>query len=206
MTAPTALPPLFDDLADAARSAAAVARGAAGAPLDSPTPAAEWDLRTLVDHWVLYTGHGLEHRARRTDLPEELTARDFAAEPDWPQRYADQLDRAVAAWRDPAAWQGDVDFGGGSTMPAEAVAEMNLAELVLHTWDVAAATGQTVEVADPTARRVLAVVEQYAEMFREYAGFADALPVDDDTAPLERALRLSGRDPHWRPRRPGRSG
>ncbi len=199
MTPPTTLPALHPRLADAARAAAAVARGAAGTPLGSPTPTADWDLRALVDHWVLYTGYGLEHRARRADLPEELVARDFAAEPDWPQRYAEQLDRAVAAWRDPAAWQGDVDFGGGSTMPAEEIAKMNLAELVLHGWDVAAATGQTLEVDDETARAVLAVVEQYAEMFREYAGFADPLPVDDGMPPLERALRLSGRDPRWRP-------
>lgn len=192
------LPPLYADLADAARAAAAVARGAAGTPLDSPTPAAEWDLRTLVDHWVLYTGHGLEHRARGTELPADLTGRDFAAEPDWPQRYADQLDRALAAWREPAAWQGEVDLGGGTTMPVEAVAAMNLAEIVLHGWDVAAATGQTIEVADTTARSVLAAVEQSAEMMRQYDGFAEPLPADDGMPPLERALRLSGRDPRWR--------
>ena len=97
MTAPTTLPPLYADLADAARAAAAVARGAAGAPLDSPTPAAGWDLRTLTNHWVLYTGHGLEHLARSTELPVDLVERDFAAEPDWPQRYAVQLDHALAA-------------------------------------------------------------------------------------------------------------
>ncbi|SEO85919.1 TIGR03086 family metal-binding protein [Trujillonella endophytica] len=198
MTTPT-LPALYTDLADAARAATAVARGAAATPLDSPTPATEWDLRTLVDHWVLYTSYGLEHRARRADLPEELVARDFAAEPDWPQRYAEQLDRALAAWREPAAWQGEVDFGGGSTMPVEAVVGMNLAELVLHGWDVAAATGQTIEIGDGTARTVLGLVEQFAEMFREYAGFADPLPVEDGMPPLERALRLSGRDPLWRP-------
>ncbi|RBY84725.1 TIGR03086 family metal-binding protein [Blastococcus sp. TF02A-26] len=198
MTTPT-LPSLHAHLADAARAAAAVARGAQGAPLDSPTPAGEWDLRTLVDHWVLYTGHGLEHRARRTDLPAELVDRDFAAEPDWPQRYAEQLDRAVAAWRDPAAWRGEIDLGGGMAVPVEAVVGMNLAELVLHGWDVAAATGQTIELAAPTAEAVLAAVEQCAEMMRQYDGFAEALPSDDAMPALERALRLSGRDPHWRP-------
>jgi uncharacterized protein (TIGR03086 family) len=198
MTTPT-LPALHACLADAARSAAGIARGAAGAPLDSPTPTAEWDLRTLVDHWVLYTSHGLEHRARGADLPEELVAFDFTAEPDWPQRYAEQLDRAVAAWTDPAAWQGEVDFGGGMAMPMAAVVGMSLAELVLHGWDVAAATGQTLVVGEETARAVLAAVEDSAEMMREYDGFADPLPVDDDMPTLERALRLSGRDPHWRP-------
>lgn len=200
MTSPTTTPrALYPCLVEAARAAAAVARGTAGTPLDGPTPTTEWDLRTLVDHWVLYTAHGLEHRARRTELPAELVSRDFAAEDDWPVRYGEQLDRAVAAWREPAAWQGAIDFGGGSAMPAAEVARMNLAELVLHGWDVAAATGQTFELGDETARTVLTVVEDYAEMFREYAGFADPLPVDDGMPALERALRLSGRDPHWRP-------
>ncbi|MGY1640768.1 TIGR03086 family metal-binding protein [Geodermatophilus sp. SYSU D00703] len=199
MTATThTLPDLYDRLAEAAAVARRVAAGAAGAPLDSPTPDAEWDLRALVDHWVLYSAHGLDCRARRQPIPEELTTRDFAADADWPQRYADQLDRALAAWRDPAAWEGDVDLGG-MAVPAATVAGMLVKELVVHGWDVARATGQQVEVSEETARVVLDLVVEHGALFRQYGGFADELPVDDTTPTLERALRLSGRDPGWRP-------
>jgi uncharacterized protein (TIGR03086 family) len=197
MTA-TTLPTLYDRLAEAAGEAARIARGAAGTPLDSPTPDADWDLRRLVDHWVLYSAHGLERRARRKPIPDDLAARDFAADPDWPEQYAAQLDRALAAWRDPAAWDGEIDLGGMSA-PAETVVGMLVKELVVHGWDVARATGQEIEVGEETARLVLDLVVEHGALFREYGGFADELPVEAGTPTLDRALRLSGRDPHWRP-------
>ncbi|MGY1705619.1 TIGR03086 family metal-binding protein [Geodermatophilus sp. SYSU D00697] len=195
---PTTLPALYDRLEEAAGEARRIAAGAAGAPLDSPTPDAEWDLRALLGHWVLYSAHGLECRARREPIPEELTTRDFTADAGWPQRYAAQLDRALAAWREPAAWQGTVDIGG-TPVPAETVAGMLVKELVVHGWDVARATGQQVRVGEETARLVLDLVVEHGELFRQYGGFADALAVDEATPTFERALRLSGRDPGWRP-------
>ena len=54
-------------------------------------------------------------------------------------------------------------------------------------------------MSEETARLVLDLVVEHGELFRQYGGFADELPVDEGTPTLERALRLSGRDPHWRP-------
>ncbi|HEX2075588.1 MAG TPA: TIGR03086 family metal-binding protein [Geodermatophilus sp.] len=194
----TTLPALYDRLEEAAGEARRIARGATGTPLDSPTPASGWDLRALLNHWMLYTAYGLERRARREPIPDELTARDLTADPDWPARYAAQLDRALAAWRDPAAWAGEVDLGG-MAVPAADVAGMILKELLVHGWDVAAATGQQVTCSEQTARAVLDVVVAHGELFRRYGGFADPLPVPEGTPTFERALRLSGRDPRWRP-------
>jgi uncharacterized protein (TIGR03086 family) len=194
----TTLPALYDRLAEAAAEAARTARGAAGAPLDSPTPDTDWDLRTLVDHWVLYSAHGLECRARRVPIPDDLATRDFAADPDWAEQYAAQLDRALAAWREPAAWAGEIDLGGMSA-PATTVAGMLVKELTVHGWDVARSTGQEFAVGEETAHLVLDLVVEHGALFREYGGFAAELPVDEGTPTFERALRLSGRDPHWRP-------
>lgn len=96
---------------ECAAEAARVARGVGAAQLDDRTHCPDWDVRAMVNHWVLYTSHGMEHRALRKQLSEELTARDFTADPDWAQAYAAQLDRAVAAWADPAVWEGEVDLG-----------------------------------------------------------------------------------------------
>ncbi|NEK56665.1 TIGR03086 family protein [Geodermatophilus sabuli] len=194
----TPLPDLYERLQEAAGEAARIARGAAAAPLDSPTPDGEWDLRTLLDHWQLYSAYGLECRARREPIPDDLAARDLTADPDWPERYAAQLDRALAAWQDPAAWTGEIDLGGMSS-PAPTVAGMLVKELVVHGWDVARTTGQELTVSEATARVVLDLVVEHGELFRQYGGFADELPVEDGMPTLERALRLSGRDPHWRP-------
>ncbi|MFD0276593.1 TIGR03086 family metal-binding protein [Kitasatospora sp. NPDC127111] len=183
-------------LARAAAEAARIARGVRPGQLDGPTPCTDFDTRTLVNHWVLYTSHGLEHRALREELPRELTERDFTAEAAWAEAYAAQLDRAVAAWADPAVWVGDVDLMG-TPVPATGVARMLLKELVVHGWDVARATGQQVEVADDLAEAVLAVVEDYAELYRRYDGFAEPVTVPATAPAFDRALAASGRDPRW---------
>jgi uncharacterized protein (TIGR03086 family) len=143
---------------------------------------------------VLYTSHGLEHRALRKDLPEELTARDFTAEPSWPAAYAARLDRAVAAWADPAVWEGEVDLGMAK-VPALDIASMVIKEMAVHGWDVATATGQPFHVSDDTAAFVLHVVEKHGDLYRQYDGFADPVPVPDDAPVFDRALASSGRDP-----------
>ncbi|GAA1945271.1 TIGR03086 family metal-binding protein [Kitasatospora viridis] len=182
-------------LAEAAAEAARIARGVRPEQLGEPTPCTEFDARALVNHWVLYTSHGLEHRARRTELPGELTARDFTADADWAEAYAAQLDRGVAAWADPAAWAGEVDLGG-MTVPAGSVARMLVMELLLHGWDVARTTGQRVAVSEELGALLLAVVEENVELFRQYGGFADPVAVPADAPVLDRALAASGRDPY----------
>ncbi|TDC62149.1 TIGR03086 family protein [Actinomadura sp. GC306] len=183
-----------DYMKECAAEAARIARGVPQDRLTDPTPCGEYDLRTLVNHLVLYTSHGLEHRALRKELPEELTERDFTAGDGWAQDYAEQIDRAVAAWADPAVWEGEI-----SGTPAADTAAMLILEMALHGWDVAKATGQEYRVSADTGRFVLKTVEKNAEMYREYEGFAAPAPVAEDAAPFERAVAASGRDPRWRP-------
>ena len=181
-------------MTECAAEAARVARGVPADRLGAPTHCTDWDVCALVNHWVLYTSHGLEHRALRKQLPEELTARDFTADPDWAAAYAAQLDRAVAAWADPAVWQGEVDLGMAK-VPALDIASMVVKETAVHGWDVATATGQRFQVSDDAARFVLDVVEKHGDLYRQYDGFADPVPVPDDASPFDRALAASGRDP-----------
>ena len=85
--------------------------------------------------------------------------------------YRGQLDRAVAAWADPAVWDRELDVMGAKT-PAADVGALMIAELVLHGWDLAAATGQDYAVSDRAAEAA-------------------------DARVLDRVLALSGRDPAW---------
>ncbi|MET7984919.1 MULTISPECIES: TIGR03086 family metal-binding protein [unclassified Streptomyces] len=185
---------VYPHMVECAAEAARVARGVTRDQLPRPSHCTDWDVRTLVNHWVLYTSHGLEHRALREPLPEELTARDFTAEPGWAEAYAGQLDRAVAAWEDPAVWDGEVELGEAK-MPAADIAAMIVKEMAVHGWDVAAATGGTFRVSDGAARFVLDVVDTHAELYRRYEGFADPVDVPEDAPAFERALAHSGRDP-----------
>ncbi|MEH0447132.1 TIGR03086 family metal-binding protein [Streptomyces sp. B21-102] len=181
-------------LSECAAEASRVARGVPAERLNDPTHCPGWALRALVDHWVLYTSHGLEHRALRKPLPDDLTGRDFTADPHWATAYAEQLDRAVAAWAHPAVWEGELDLGTAA-MPAVEVASLIVKETAVHGWDVAVATGQEFRLSDDAARFVLDVVERHGDLYRRYDGFAQAVPVAQDAPVFERALAASGRDP-----------
>ncbi|MEV5898486.1 TIGR03086 family metal-binding protein [Streptomyces sp. NPDC052127] len=181
-------------MSECAAEASRVARGLPAARLNDPTHCPGWDVRTLVGHWVLYTSHGLEHRALRKQLPDDLVARDFTADPQWAEAYADQLERAVTAWAEPAVWEGEVDLGTAA-MPAAEIAAMIVKEMAVHGWDVAVATGQEFHISDDAARFVLDVVERHGDLYRQYDGFAAVVPVAQDAPVFERALAASGRDP-----------
>ncbi|MEU6882320.1 TIGR03086 family metal-binding protein [Streptomyces sp. NPDC046712] len=177
-----------------AAEAARVARGVTADQLGRPSVCADWTVRELVNHLVLYSSHGLEHRALRRQLPEETVQRDFTADADWADRYAAQLDRALAAWEKPDVWEGDVGTGY-MTMPAPVIASLIVKELTLHGWDLARSTGQDFTVPDATGTFVRAVVEEHAEVYRQYDGFADPVELPENASDLERALATSGRDP-----------
>ena len=194
-------------MAAAAAEAARVVTGAAkdaakdaaqDAANTQTTPCTDWDLRTLLNHTILWTAYSAERRAHGESVAEELMSKDFTAEPGYAQAYQAQIARAVHAWSDPEAWRRELGVMG-STTPAADVAAMLIAEMVLHGWDVAKATGQDYHCDDAVARLVLSTVEAQGDLFRQYQGFAAVVPVPDDATAFDRALALSGRDPQWKP-------
>jgi uncharacterized protein (TIGR03086 family) len=186
------------EMTAAADSAARVVGSVESDQFGEPTPCTEWDVRTLLNHLILWTSHSLEQRAHGESVAPELMERDFAADPDFAAAYRAQLDRALAAWADPAVWDRELNVMGSAT-PASDVAALMVAELVLHGWDLAVATGQSYEVADAAASAALAAVEANAELFRQYKGFAEPVTVSDGASVLDRTLAASGRDPNWTP-------
>jgi uncharacterized protein (TIGR03086 family) len=162
------------------------------------TPCPDWDLRTLLNHTILWTSYSAERRAYGESVAEELMSKDFTAEPGYAQAYQAQIDKAVDAWSTPEAWAGDRSVMGAA-MPAADIAAMLIMEMVLHGWDVAKATGQDYRCDDAVARNVLETVQAQGDMFRQYQGFAAVVPVPDDATAFDRALALSGRDPGWKP-------
>jgi uncharacterized protein (TIGR03086 family) len=188
--------------AETARVVAAAARAAKAAKaantknLEQTTPCPDWDLRTLLNHTILWTSYSAERRAHGESVAEELMTKDFTAEPGYAQAYQAQIAKAVDAWSSPSAWAGDRNVMG-SAMPAADIAAMLIMEIVLHGWDVAKATGQDYYCDDAVARNVLETVQAQGDMFRQYQGFAAVVPVPDDATAFDRALSLSGRDPQW---------
>lgn len=182
--------------AAAAETTRVLAAAAKTAPLDERTPCDDWDLRTLLNHTILWTAYSAERRAHGESVAEDLMSKDFTADPDYPADYQAQVNKAVTAWSDPKAWEGDRPVMGSAT-PAADIAAMLIIETVLHGWDIARAAGLDYNCDDQLAQAVLETVQAQGEMFRQYQGFAAVVPVPGDAPVFDRALALSGRDPRW---------
>ncbi|WP_250556220.1 TIGR03086 family metal-binding protein [Pseudonocardia lacus] len=183
--------------------AVAAIRGADPARFDDPSPCSEYTVGQVVSHLAF----GLllaEYAALRKDWEEGWSGNDRAPylvdvpEDQWADKAAAQGEATKRAWADPAAWDGETTFGGGA-MPAAAVGSMMIAEFVVHGWDVAAATGERVEVGAPLGEAVLEGVNAIAPMGRDGGWFAPEVTVPADAPALDRALGAAGRDPAWTP-------
>jgi uncharacterized protein (TIGR03086 family) len=189
---------LHAEMTDAADAAARTVAGVDAAQFGRPTPCSDWDVRTLLNHLIVWTSYSLEARAHGESVGQDVIDRDFAADPGFAADYRAQLDRALTAWSDPATWEGSLTIMGSAT-PAADVAALNIAEMVLHGWDLGTATGQAYTVSEPAAAAALRAVEANADLFRQYKGFAEPVQVPADAPLLDQLLALSGRDPAWRP-------
>jgi uncharacterized protein (TIGR03086 family) len=189
---------LSAEMAAAAAEAARVVSNVPAGTLTQPTPCGDWDLRTLLNHTILWTSYSAKRRAHGESVDEELINKDFTADPGFREDYAGQIGQAVDAWKNPDAWAGTRNVMGNAT-PAADIGAMLLMETALHGWDVARATGQEFTADDATAAALLHTVQAQAELFRKYQGFADAIEAPPDATAFERALTLSGRDPGWKP-------
>jgi uncharacterized protein (TIGR03086 family) len=189
---------LSAEMTAAAAEAARVVGNVPQNALNAPTPCGDWDLRTLLNHTILWTSYSAERRAHGESVAEDLMNKDFTADPGFREDYARQIGSAVKAWSAPEAWAGTRNVMGDAT-PAADVGAMLLMETALHGWDVARATGQEFKTDEQTAKALEDIVRAQAELFRKYQGFADAVESPRNATAFERALTLSGRDPGWKP-------
>lgn len=189
------------DLTASTDRAAALVRGVADAQLDDPTPCPAMRVRELVAHL-----HGLamafRDAAAKVDGPTTSSAPDPAASvlaEDWRDAAPSALAELARAWQHAPAWEG-MTRAGGVEMPGEVTATVALDEVVVHSWDLAVATGQSYDP-DPAA---LEIAEQFCAAIGEdpdeRAGlFGPRVPVAEGSSQLDRVLGLSGRDPFWTP-------
>ncbi|MGK5681292.1 TIGR03086 family metal-binding protein [Actinoplanes sp. URMC 104] len=172
--------------------------------LSAPTPCPEWTVATLLDHLMGLSVAFTQAAHKRVDAPETSAPPEPSAQHlsrHWRSRLPVLLEDLATAWKDPAAWTG-TSQAGGVTMPAAALGHVAMNELIMHSWDLARATGQEY-FADPRTLEVL--IEFLAQGPAEGTPgmFGPVVPTDDEATLLDQALALAGRDPHWRrpPRR-----
>lgn len=154
----------------------------------APTPDTEWDTRALVLHVIREQQRAHTLLAGGDDSPIRLepVAADLRSE--W-RRVTDQL-RAAARAVDPAAV---LQLGRDAVSALELLQEQ-VADVTVHAWDLARATGSDERLDDELVAAVWELFAPQEETLRASGLYAAAVPVDE-TAPLQsRLLAITGRD------------
>jgi uncharacterized protein (TIGR03086 family) len=184
-------------LSDAVAAVQPIVRGAGAVDPGATTPCREWTMSDLTRH-ALGTTAGLARLGRREPLDADDPWGAPASDLTGTDQLSSQLNDLASAWSEPTAWEGEVDMGG-QPMPAPMLGDMVLAEVVLHGWDLARASGQRLEVPDQVAHELRRGIEATADLGRRMGAYADAVEIDDDASDLDQALAAAGRDPRWSP-------
>jgi uncharacterized protein (TIGR03086 family) len=170
---------------------------------DEPSPCGEYTVRDVVNH--LAFGFLLAHRSgAREPWDPSWTGTDRTpflvglSEDKWAQACADEAEATARVWADPSAWEGEASMGG-APMPAAAIGSMMTSEFAVHAWDLARATGRTLDVPEELGAVVLDGVLAMAPAGREGGWFAAEVTVPANAPAFHRALGAAGRDPRWTP-------
>ena len=194
--------PRILDLDPPARQVRTLLDGISDDDLAARTPCEEYVVGDLLDHMMGLTLAFREAATKSTGGANQAgPARPSAAnlDPEWRSILPGRLEELVAAWRDPAAWEGTT-AAGGATLPADVMGMVAVDELVLHGWDLARGTGQPF-ACDPESTQACFEFTTMSSAPGEEAGreglFGPVVEVPADAPLLDRALGLSGRDPNW---------
>ncbi|MGD8193988.1 TIGR03086 family metal-binding protein [Herbiconiux sp. P18] len=157
---------------------------------EGATPDTEWTVRDLVQHvieeqqWVPWLLSGLSTRQARSRL--EALEGDLTHE--W-HRYSLA---ATTAWRgaEPTA---EVNLASDTVAVTEYLKEQ-VADVTIHTWDLARAVGASEELDDELVQMVWTVFAPQRDALETSGLFASPVPITDDAPLLLRLLALTGRD------------
>ncbi len=181
---------------------------AAAGGWSAPTPCADWDVRTLLNHIVnedlwtvpLMEGATMEEVGDRFDgdlLGDQALAATRAA-----------CDMAVTATASGCVAGATVHLSFGDT-PAEEYAYQLAADHIIHGWDLAAATGGDRTIDPELVEACASWFAEREDLYRS-AGVIGPRPAGGDDGdggdgggsaadPQSRLLRAFGRDPDWSP-------
>jgi uncharacterized protein (TIGR03086 family) len=159
------------------------------------TPCSDWDVRTLVHHllyeqrWVpsLFEGMTVEQIGDRYE--GDLMGDDPAT---WPGMLASSMDEAHAVVAQPGALERTVHLSFGDVSGHEYVMQLT-ADLAIHGWDLARATGQD-DTLDPDAVALLLPwTEANAGLLEGSGMFGSRIDAGPDAPVDVRLLGLLGR-------------
>jgi uncharacterized protein (TIGR03086 family) len=160
---------------------------------DLPTPCTQWTVHELLDHMCVASHKAAQALADQD--PDEVV--DHLADgpvSGW-ARVAAALD--AASTPDAVAATHQMPFAPvPMEVPGEFLLGAVVVDLTVHSWDLATATGQQLEIDDDLAAWALAMVHQMAPVEgRTGHPFGPVVAVPDDAPLLAQLLGYTGRRP-----------
>jgi uncharacterized protein (TIGR03086 family) len=175
-----------------ARLAAAFADKVAAVPDDAwsnPTPCEEWEARDIVRHVVDTQGMFLGMVGREMgDLPS------VDDDPEGAVRAA--TGRTLHDLEDPDLAAETFEGMMGTQRYEEAVDRFLSADLIVHGWDLAKATGQDTDITGEDVAALRRMADGFpSEAIRGPGAFGPEVEVGDDASEQDRILAYLGRHP-----------
>ncbi|BCL16481.1 TIGR03086 family metal-binding protein [Micromonospora sagamiensis] len=164
----------------------------------APTPCAEWDVRTLVEHVVTEDRWAVPLLAGATieSVGDRFTGDQLGDDPVRAARdAARQAERAATV---PGATERTVQLSAGPT-PAREYLHQLVAEHLVHGWDLAVAIGATRRLDPAAVRECARWFTGRVAAYRAGNLVRPGVDVPADADEQARLLALFGRDPAWTP-------
>jgi uncharacterized protein (TIGR03086 family) len=159
-----------------------------------PTPCPDWDVAALVEHlveenmWVPLLLSGLTVEAAGKRIPDDVLG-------DYPIRaWESSSAEAVAAVNLDRTLDRTVHLSFGDVPGREYVMQL-LADLVVHSWDLATATGGDQELDVSLLEPVADWFDSAEDLYREAGVIGPRTPTGEDASTQDRLLAAFGRDP-----------
>lgn len=188
---------LLESIDTAANEFGRLVNGTEPNQLANPTPCAAFTVGDLINHvasGATMFAIAFEQGSVPDDELGRVMAPDFVGD-DYKAAVARAMERAGAAFSAPGAMDGNVTLPFGE-MPREAAVGIAVFDVLVHSTDLARATGQDLQLTDADAEVALALGEAMGiDNFRDGTMFSEAVIVADDAGAWDRLIAYSGRTP-----------
>lgn len=160
---------------------------------EAPAPVDGWTARDVVDHLVTWlpgflSGGGVELPAGPPVSDDPVAA--------WQHHAA----AVQALLESPRAGEEFTHPHAGTQVLGAVIDNFYTADVFMHTWDLARATGQDDTLDPERCDTMLAAMTPIEDLLRDSGQYGPAVSVPADAPAQDRLLGFIGRDPAWRPR------
>lgn len=158
---------------------------------DAPTPVKEWKARDIVAHlcdWLPNMLHGYGVELDET-VPDDDPAAAFAEHSANVQKLLEDEEQMTRIVETP---QGDQPL-------ANVIESFYLADVFMHQWDLAKASGQQPNLDPVLTHAIIDGMTPIAEQLGASGQFGTPVVLDESHPSEDRLAALIGRDPQWAP-------